>query len=66
VSRASKRVRIERGATALLNVCNHPDGNGVELYWDRPRDEWPRTSDGRIAMVTQRLDLDGLIAELDG
>ena len=43
-----------------------PDGNGVELYWDRPRDEWPRTSDGRIAMVTERLDLDGLIAELEG
>jgi catechol 2,3-dioxygenase len=41
-----------------------PDENGLELYWDRPRDEWPRTPDGRLAMVTHRLDLDGLLAEV--
>ena len=40
-----------------------PDNNGVELYWDRPRDQWPRTADGGLAMVTQRLDLDSLLAE---
>jgi catechol 2,3-dioxygenase len=40
-----------------------PDGNGVELYWDRPKDEWPRDRDGGIAMVTNRLDLDSLLAE---
>src|SRR5579883_1726625 len=34
-----------------------PDGNGIELYWDRPEDEWPRTSDGAIAMYTRRLGL---------
>src|SRR5271157_4474739 len=35
-----------------------PDGNGVELYWDRPRDKWPRDSGGGLAMFTRRLDLD--------
>src|ERR1700732_2174124 len=33
-----------------------PDENGVELYWDRPQDLWPRTSQGELAMVTRRLD----------
>jgi catechol 2,3-dioxygenase len=42
-----------------------PDGNGVELYRDRPQDEWPRTVDGGLAMVTKALDMDGLLAELD-
>lgn len=41
-----------------------PDDNGVELYWDRPRDQWPRTPDGRLAMFTRRLDLQKLLAEL--
>lgn len=39
-----------------------PDGNGVELYWDRPKADWPRTEDGSLAMTTQRLDLDDLLA----
>lgn len=39
-----------------------PDGNGLELYWDRPRAEWPRHVDGSLQMVTQRLDLAGLLA----
>src|ERR1044071_6748720 len=34
-----------------------PDGNGVELYWDRPREQWPRTPDGTLAMFTRALDL---------
>ena len=38
-----------------------PDENGVELYWDKPETEWPRTADGSLAMTTQRLDLDDLI-----
>jgi catechol 2,3-dioxygenase len=42
-----------------------PDDNGVELYSDRPREEWPHDRDGGLAMVTQRLDLRGLLAELD-
>ncbi|HEV2320673.1 MAG TPA: VOC family protein [Verrucomicrobiae bacterium] len=40
-----------------------PDGNGVELYWDRPREQWPRTADGALAMFTRPLDLDRLLAE---
>ncbi|HEY6206555.1 MAG TPA: VOC family protein [Chthoniobacterales bacterium] len=39
-----------------------PDGNGVELYWDRPREQWPRTPKGDLAMVTQPLDLDDLLS----
>jgi catechol 2,3-dioxygenase len=41
-----------------------PDGNGVELYCDRAREEWPRDAEGRLAMVTRRLDLEGLLAEV--
>ena len=40
-----------------------PDENGVELYWDRPPEEWPRSSDGGIEMFTHPLDLDRLLAE---
>jgi catechol 2,3-dioxygenase len=39
-----------------------PDGNGVELYWDRPKDEWPRAKDGSLAMFTRPLDLEALSA----
>jgi len=38
-----------------------PDGNGVELYWDRPKEQWPRTPDDGLNMVTNPLDLDDLI-----
>lgn len=40
-----------------------PDENGVELYWDRPPEQWPRTPDGQLAMVTRPLNLDSLFAE---
>lgn len=40
-----------------------PDGNGVELYRDRPEAEWPLDKDGRLAMGNARLDLEGLLAE---
>jgi catechol 2,3-dioxygenase len=40
-----------------------PDGNGLELYRDRPKEEWPRTPGGELAMFTRALDLDGLLAE---
>ena len=39
-----------------------PDQNGVELYWDRPQAEWPRTAAGELAMVTAPLDLTDLLA----
>ena len=40
-----------------------PDQNGVELYWDRPKEQWPRDADGNLQMFTHRLDLDGLLKE---
>ncbi len=40
-----------------------PDGNGVELYRDRPREHWPRTAGGELAMVTAPLDLQALLDE---
>ncbi len=40
-----------------------PDDNGIELYWDRPPEAWPRDAEGRIAMMSERLDLEGLLAE---
>jgi catechol 2,3-dioxygenase len=40
-----------------------PDGNGVELYWDKPQNQWPRTADGELAMVTEALDLKSLLGE---
>ena len=42
-----------------------PDGNGVELYWDRPEAQWPRNADGTLAMRTDRLDLRALLAEAE-
>jgi catechol 2,3-dioxygenase len=42
-----------------------PDENGVELYWDRPQDVWPRTADGKLAMFTHRLDLRDLLRSAD-
>ena len=42
-----------------------PDDNGVELYWDRPQEAWPRTPTGELAMFTRRLDLNGLLKEVE-
>jgi len=41
-----------------------PDGNGVELYWDRPTTSWPKDENGDLKMFTERLDIDGLLREL--
>ena len=43
---------------------NDPDGNGVELYWDRPKDQWPFDKDGNVNMITEQLDIDSLLAEI--
>ena len=43
---------------------NDPDGNGVELYWDRPKNQWPRDEDGNLMMGTEALDTKGLLDEL--
>jgi catechol 2,3-dioxygenase len=40
-----------------------PDGNGLELYWDKPREQWPRKEDGSLAMFTTALDLGSLLAQ---
>lgn len=43
---------------------NDPDRNGVELYWDKPKEQWPIDEVGNLMMVTERLDLEGLLREL--
>jgi catechol 2,3-dioxygenase len=52
----------DHGVSEALYLSD-PDGNGIELYRDRPQDEWPRTPDGRIEMYTRRLDLNSLLGE---
>ena len=49
-------------AVSLALYLRDPDGNGLELYWDRPKAEWPRAADGSLAMVTEPLDLEELVA----
>jgi catechol 2,3-dioxygenase len=63
--------RVIRAGIALDGASDHgvsealylrdPDENGVELYWDRPKEAWPRQGDGSLAMFTRRLDLDDLL-----
>ena len=65
--------RVEAAGIPLDGASDHgvsealylrdPDGNGVELYRDRPEAEWPRDGEGALAMVTRRLDLAALLAE---
>jgi catechol 2,3-dioxygenase len=55
----------DHGVSEALYL-NDPDGNGIELYWDRPQEKWPREpSGGGLAMVTEPLDLRDLLTELD-
>lgn len=44
---------------------NDPDNNGVELYWDRPKNEWPVDKEGNLQMITESLDLNDLFSELE-
>ena len=65
--------RVTKAGIALDGASDHgvsealylsdPDGNGVELYWDRPQAEWPHAANGELAMITQRLDLEDLLRE---
>ncbi|HTI36600.1 MAG TPA: VOC family protein [Vicinamibacterales bacterium] len=65
--------RLVNAGTRLDGAADHgvsealylhdPDGNGIELYWDRPREEWPRRSDGSLRMFTHPLDVDALLAD---
>jgi catechol 2,3-dioxygenase len=50
----------DHGVSEALYL-HDPDLNGIELYWDKPEDQWPRNADGSLAMVTRRLDLNDLI-----
>ena len=69
---ADALLRLDRAGIALDGASDHgvsealylrdPDGNGVELYWDRPQAEWPRDAGGGLAMTTRRLDLAALRA----
>ena len=62
--------RLMKAGIALDGAADHgvsgpcmrdPDENGVELYWDRPMEAWPRTPDGELAMFSNALDLDSLL-----
>ncbi|HKI94700.1 MAG TPA: VOC family protein [Gemmatimonadales bacterium] len=65
--------RLQAAGISLDGAADHgvsealylhdPDGNGIELYWDRPKERWPRTADGTLTMVTLPLDLRNLLAE---
>ena len=52
----------DHGVSEALYLSD-PDGNGLELYWDRPESEWPRTPSGELRMVTEPLDLHDLLQE---
>ena len=54
----------DHGVSEALYL-NDPDHNGVELYWDRPKEQWPLTSTGNIEMYTKPLDLQGLLKTID-
>ena len=64
---AKKGIHLEgasdHGVSEALYL-HDPEGNGLELYWDRPRESWPRGVDGAIQMINAPLDLDGLLVEL--
>lgn len=53
----------DHGVSEALYL-NDPDGNGVELYWDRPRDQWPVDENENLTMYTRRLDLQELLSVL--
>ncbi len=67
-------VRISEAGYPFTGASDHgvsealylddPDGNGVELYWDRPKEQWPQKPDGSLEMYTRRLDIEGLVQEL--
>lgn len=54
----------DHGVSEALYL-DDPDGNGVELYWDKPRQAWPISDDGSLDMFTEPLDLQALLTEID-
>jgi catechol 2,3-dioxygenase len=64
---AEKRYRLTGASDHLVSEAlylDDPDGNGIEIYRDRPRDEWPRIN-GQLQMATDPLDIDGILSELE-
>lgn len=53
----------DHGVSEALYL-NDPDGNGVELYWDKPKEEWPKNADGSLLMYTKPLNLPDLLGSL--
>jgi len=70
---ADALLRLEAAAVALDGAADHgvsealylrdPDQNGIELYWDRPKEDWPYDEHGQLNMYTRRLDLNALRAQ---
>jgi catechol 2,3-dioxygenase len=68
--------RVLEAGVALDGATDHgvseaiylrdPDGNGIELYRDRPAEEWPRSADGSLAMYNAPFDLNALLTEIPG
>lgn len=54
----------DHGVSEALYL-NDPDGNGVELYWDKPKEKWPFDATGNLQMVTEALDIGSLLSELN-
>ncbi|HKG69313.1 MAG TPA: VOC family protein [Segetibacter sp.] len=54
----------DHGVSEALYL-NDPDGNGVELYWDKPKEKWPFDATGNLQMVTEALDIESLLSELN-
>ncbi len=54
----------DHGVSEALYL-NDPDGNGVELYWDKPKEMWPQKADGTLEMYTKHLDINSLLKELE-
>ena len=55
----------DHGVSEALYL-DDPDGNGVELYWDKPRDQWPVDKEGKLHMYSEALDLEELLKEGSG
>ena len=55
----------DHGVSEAIDL-DDPDGNGIEIYRDRPRSEWPRDANGALRMYNAPLDFDGLMAEVEG
>jgi len=75
VALARAAARLVKSGVTLDGAADHgvsqavyfrdPDNNGVELYWDKPREEWPRNEEGELSMSTDYLDLESLLAEAE-